>query len=137
MPSNEPTQLTVLKQSASTTNKHVNFNVTVVRPDLSPVVTGSVKLVFDSLTAPSIRPIQTVLRATSGAWTLAVKGVPAGTYSGKILFTDASQTHAKSWQPVAFTVTQGATPSPTPSPTQTAKPTPKPSVDGCKNQIKN
>lgn len=137
MPSNEPTQLTVLKQSASTTNKHVNFNVTVVRPDLSPVVTGSVKLVFDSLTAPSIRPIQTVLRATSGAWTLAVKVVPAGTYSGKILFTDASQTHAKSWQPVAFTVTQGATPSPTPSPTQTAKPTPKPSVDGCKNQIKN
>ena len=137
MPSNEPTQLTVLKQSASTTNKHVNFNVTVVRPDLSPVVTGSVKLVFDSLTAPSIRPIQTVLRATSGAWTLAVKGVPAGTYSGKILFTDASQTHAKSWQSVAFTVTQGATPSPTPSPTQTAKPTPKPSVDGCKNQIKN
>ena len=137
MPSNEPTQLTVLKQSASTTNKHVNFNVTVVRPDLSPVVTGSVKLVFDSLTAPSIRPIQTVLRATSGAWTLAVKGVPAGTYSGKILFTDASQTHAKSWQPVAFTVTQGATPSPTPSPTQTAKPTPKPSADGCKNQIKN
>ncbi len=137
MPSNEPTVLTVLKQSASTTNKHVNFNVTVVRPDLSPVVTGSVKLVFDSLTAPSVRPIQTVLRATSGAWTLAVKGVPAGTYSGKILFTDASQTHAKSWQPVAFTVTQGATPSPTPSPTATIKPTPKPSVDGCKNQIKN
>jgi lysozyme len=137
MPSNEPTQLTVLKQSASTTNKHVNFNVTVVRPDLSPVVTGSVKLVFDSVTAPTIRPIQTVLRATSGAWTLAVKGVPAGTYSGKILFTDASQTHAKSWQPVAFTVTQGATPSPTPSPTATIKPTPKPSVDGCKNQIKN
>ena len=137
MPSNEPTVLTVLKQSASTTNKYVNFSVTVARPDLSPVVTGSVKLVFDSITAPSIRPTQTVLRATSGAWTLAVKGVPAGTYSGKILFTDVSQTHAQSWQPVAFTVTQGATPSPTPSPTPTIKPTPKPSVDGCANQIKN
>ena len=137
MPSNEPTVLTVLKQSASTTNKYVNFSVTVVRPDLSPVVTGSVKLVFDSITAPSIRPTQTVLRATSGAWTLAVKGVPAGTYSGKILFTDVSQTHAQSWQPVAFTVTQGATPSPTASPTPTIKPTPKPSVDGCANQIKN
>lgn len=137
MPSNEPTLLTVLKQSASTTNKYVNFSVTVVRPDLSPVVTGSVKLVFDSVTAPSIKPTQTVLRATSGAWTLAVKGVPAGTYSGKILFTDVSQTHAQSWQPVAFTVTEGATPSPTPSPTPTVKPTPKPSVDGCANQIKN
>lgn len=137
MPNNEPTVLTVLKQSASTTNKYVNFNVTVVRPDLSPVVTGSVKLVFDSITAPTIKPIQTVLRATSGAWTLAVKGVPAGIYSGKILFTDISQTHAQSWQSVTFTVTQGATPSPTPSPTQTIKPTPKPSVDGCASQIKN
>ncbi|CAB4600236.1 MAG: lysozyme M1 (1,4-beta-N-acetylmuramidase) [Actinobacteria bacterium] len=137
MPNNEPTVLTVLKQSASTTNKYVNFSVTVVRPDLSPVVTGSVKLVFDSVTVPSIKPTQTVLRATSGAWTLAVKGVPAGTYSGKILFTDVSQTHAQSWQPVAFTVTQGATPSPTPSPAPTIKPTPKPSVDGCANQIKN
>jgi GH25 family lysozyme M1 (1,4-beta-N-acetylmuramidase) len=137
MPSNEPTLLTVLTQSASTTNKLVTFSVTVVRPDLSPVVTGSVKLVFDSITTPSSKPTQTVLRATSGAWTLAVKGVPAGTYSGKVLFTDVSQTHAQSWQPVAFTVTQGATPSPTPSPTPTIKPTPKPSVDGCANQIKN
>ena len=137
MPSNEPTLLSVLNQSASTTNKLVVFNVTVVRPDLSPVVTGSVKLVFDSITTPSSKPTQTVLRATSGAWTLAVKGVPAGTYSGKILFTDVSQTHAQSWQQVSFTVTQGATPSPTPSPTPTIKPTPKPSVDGCANQIKN
>ena len=137
MPSNEPTMLTVLQQSASTTNKLVTFNVTVVRPDLSPVVTGSVKLVFDALTMPTVKPTQTVLRATSGAWTLAVKGVPAGTYNGKILFTDVSQTHAQSWQLVAFTVTQGATPSPTPSPTPTIKPTPKPSVDGCANQIKN
>jgi len=137
MPSNEPTMLTVLQQSASTTNKLVTFNVTVVRPDLSPVVTGSVKLVFDALTMPTVKPTQTVLRATSGAWTLAVKGVPAGTYNGKILFTDVSQTHAQSWQLVAFTVTQGATLSPTPSPTPTIKPTPKPSVDGCANQIKN
>jgi hypothetical protein len=137
MPSNEPTLLTILNQSASTTNKLVVFNVTVVRPDLSPVVTGSVKLVFDSITTPSSKPTQTVLRATSGAWTLAVKGVPAGTYSGKVLFTDVSQTHAQSWQPVSFIVTQGATPSPTPSPTPTIKPTPKPSVDGCANQIKN
>ena len=135
MPSNEPTQLTVLKQSASTTNKYVTFEVGVVRPDLSPVVTGSVKLIFDPLTAPRSRPVQTVLRATSGAWTLAIKGVPAGTYTGKILFTDASKTHAQSSQDVVFTVEQGPTPSPVPTPTTKAKP--KPRVDGCAKQIKN
>lgn len=135
MPVNEPTQLTVNKQSASTTNKFVTFNVSVVRPDLNPVVTGAVKLIFNSSTAPVIRPTQTVLRATSGEWTLAVKGVPAGTYSGKILYNDVSQTHAQSFQTVTFTVLQGPTPTPTPTPTK--KPTPKPSVDGCANQIKN
>ena len=137
MPVNEPSQMTINKQSASTTNKLVTFNVSVVRPDLTPVVTGAVKLVFDSLSAPTIKPTQTVLRATSGEWTLAVKGVPAGSYSGKILYTDVSQTHAQSSQPVTFTVLQGPTPSPTPTPTPTKKPTPKPSVDGCANQIKN
>ena len=135
MPVNEPTQLTVNKQSASTTNKFVTFNVSVVRPDLNPVVTGAVKLIFNSSTAPVIRPTQTVLRATSGEWTLAVKGVPAGTYSGKILYNDVSQTHAQSFQTVTFTVLQGPTPTPTPTPTK--KPTPKPSADGCANQIKN
>ena len=137
MPVNEPSQMTINKQSASTTNKLVTFNVSVVRPDLTPVVTGAVKLVFDSLSAPTVKPTQTVLRATSGEWTLAVKGVPAGSYSGKILYTDVSQTHAQSSQPVTFTVLQGPTPSPTPTPTPTKKPTPKPSVDGCANQIKN
>ena len=135
MPSDEPTQLTVLKQSSTTTNKLVTFSVSVVRPDLSPVVTGSVKLVFDPMSAPAIKPTQTVLRATSGAWTLALKGIAAGTYTGKILFTDVSKTHAQSWQEVAFTVEQGPTPSPVATPT--AKPKPKPSSDGCANQIKN
>ncbi len=137
MPVNEPSQLTINKQSASTTNKLVTFNVSVVRPDLTPVVTGAVKLVFDLLTAPTAKPTQTILRATSGEWTLAIKGVPAGTYSGKIVYSDVSQTHAQSSQPVTFTVLQGPTPSPSPTPTSTKKPSPKPSVDGCANQIKN
>ena len=139
MPINEPTTLTVQRQTASTTNKLVTFNVTVVRPDLSPVVTGTVKLIFDSLSTPTVKPTQSVLRATSGSWTLAVKGVSAGTYTGKILFTDISLTHAKSSQSVTFTVEQGPTPTPTPkpTPTPTPKPTPKPSRDGCANQIKN
>ena len=135
MPINEPSALTVNRVSASTTNKLVTFNVTVVRPDATPVVTGSVKLVFDSINAPSIKPTQTVLRETSGAWTLAIKGLPAGTYTGKVVYTDVSLTHAQSSAPVIFTLLQG--PTPTATPASTIKATPKPSVDGCANQIKN
>ena len=135
MPQQEPTALTVVDQSSSTTNKLVTFKVNVVRPNGSPVVTGSVKLVFDKATTPQSKPIQTILRETSGVWTLALKGVLAGTYSGKVLFEDISGTHAESTFPVTFTVTQGATPTakPTPSPTATKKPT----TDGCRGQIKN
>jgi len=135
MPNNEPTQMVINAQSASTTNKLVTFKTTVTRPDSNPVVTGAVKLVFDAATAPKIKPVQTVLRATSGEWTLAIRGVPAGTYIGKVVYTDVSQTHAESSQSVTFTVVQGPTPSPSTEPTK--KPTKKPSTDGCKNQIKN
>ena len=135
MPQQEPTVLTVVDQSSSTTNKLVTFKVNVGRPDGSPVVTGSVKLVFDEATTPQSKPTQTLLRETSGVWTLALKGVLAGTYSGMVLFEDISGTHAESTFPVTFTVTQGATPTakPTPSPTATKKPT----TDGCRGQIKN
>ena len=135
MPQQEPTVLTVVGQSASTTNKLVTFKVNVVRPDGSPVVTGSVKLVFDKTTTPAVKPTQTILRETSGVWTLALKGVLAGTYSGKVLFQDVSGTHAESTSVVSFEVIQGATPTnkPTPSPTATKKPT----TDGCRGQIKN
>jgi hypothetical protein len=121
MPQQEPTALTVVDQSSSTTNKLVTFKVNVVRPNGSPVVTGSVKLVFDKATTPQGKPTQTLLRETSGVWTLALKGVLAGTYSGKVLFEDISGTHAESTFPVSFTVTQGVTPTakPTPSPTAT------------------
>jgi hypothetical protein len=98
-------------------------------------VTGSVKLVFDKTTLVQSKPIQTILRETSGVWTLAIKGVPAGTYSGKVLFQDVSGTHAESTFPVTFTVTQG--PTPTPKPTSSPSATKKPTTDGCKGQIKN
>lgn len=135
MPSQEPSTLTVLDQSASTTNKLVTFKVSVVRPDGSPVVTGGVKLVFDKTTLPDPKPVQTILRETSGVWTLAVKGVPAGTYIGKVLYQDVSGTHADSTFPVTFSVTQGPTPTPKPTPSPTA--TKKPTTDGCRGQIKN
>jgi len=135
MPQLEPTVLTVMGQSAGTTNKLVTFKVNVVRPTGSPVVTGSVKLVFDKATTPSNRPAQTIMRETSGVWTLALKGVPAGTYLGKVVYQDVSGTHAESTFPVTFEVTQGATPTPKPTPSVTA--TKKPTTDGCRGQIKN
>ena len=135
MPQQEPTVLTVVGQSAGTTNKLVTFKVNVVRPSGSPVVTGSVKLFFDKATTPSNRPTQTILRETSGVWTLALKGVPAGIYLGKVLYQDVSGTHAESTFPVTFEVTQGATPTPKPTPSVTA--TKKPTTDGCRGQIKN
>ena len=135
MPQQEPTVVTVVDQSASTTNKLVTFKVNVVRPNGLPVVTGNVKMVFDKTTTPQTKPTQTILRETSGVWTLALKGVPAGAYTGKVLFQDVSGTHADSTFAVAFEVIQGpsATPKPAPSPTATKKPT----TDGCKGQIKN
>ena len=135
MPQREPTVLTVLSQSASTTNKYVSFKVNVARPDSSPVVTGNVKLVFDKSTTPEVRPRQTIVRETSGVWTLALRDVPAGTYLGKIKFQDVSGTHEDSISDVTFTVTQGPTPSPKPTPSPTA--TKKPTTDGCRGQIKN
>jgi GH25 family lysozyme M1 (1,4-beta-N-acetylmuramidase) len=135
MPQREPTVLTVLSQSASTTNKYVSFKVNVARPDSSPVVTGNVKLVFDKSTTPEVRPRQTIVRETSGVWTLALRDVPAGTYLGKIKFQDVSGTHEDSISDVTFTVKQGPTPSPKPTPSPTA--TKKPTTDGCRGQIKN
>jgi lysozyme len=135
MPQQEPTVLTVVTQSASTTNKLVTFKVNVVRPSGSPVVTGNVKLVFDKSTQPAVKPTQTILRETSGVWTLALKGVPAGSYIGNVLFQDISGTHAESTFPVTFEVIQGPTPSPKPTPSPTA--TKKPTTDGCRGQIKN
>ena len=135
MPQQEPTVLTLVSQTSTTTNKLVTFKVNVVRPGGSPVVTGSVKLVFDKATAPAIRPTQTLFRETSGVWSIALKGVLAGTYSGKVLYQDVSGTHAESEFPITFEVTQGPTPTATPTPSPTA--TKKPTTDGCRGQIKN
>ena len=135
MPSQEPSTMAVLDQSATTTNKLVTFKVTVNRPNGSPVVTGGVKLVFDKSNVPNPKPTQTILRETSGVWTLAIKGVPAGSYIGKVLYQDVSGTHADSTFPVSFTVAQGPTPTPKPTPSPTA--TKKPTTDGCRGQIKN
>ncbi len=134
MPHNETSTLILNSQSASTTDKYVLFNVDVLRPDSSAVVTGDVKF-YATNNAVTLTFKQTVNRLTSGTWKVALSNVPAGTWNGRIQFSDISETHAKVSIPVTFTVEQGVDPSPTPTPTR--KPTPRPSTNACKNQIKN
>ncbi|CAN2184997.1 Glycoside hydrolase, family 25 [Candidatus Nanopelagicaceae bacterium] len=139
MPKNEPSSLTYKNVRFSSSDKPINLEVDVVRPDGRPVVTGTVRFYVDSQTPIEPKPVQTVVRATSGSWKLSIKGVPAGIWSGNIGFKDATGTHADSKLPISFSITEGI--SPTPSPTPTAKPsatpTKKPTTDGCRNQIKN
>jgi GH25 family lysozyme M1 (1,4-beta-N-acetylmuramidase) len=135
MPTNEPTVTMILKKSASNTSKAVTFSVGVTRPDNSPAVTGTVRFAFDPLALDKPKLTQTITRSSSGLWTLAVKGFTAGTWSGSIIFSDQTKTHATSSAPVTFELLQGAIPSASPS--TTVSPTPKPATDGCKYQIKN
>jgi GH25 family lysozyme M1 (1,4-beta-N-acetylmuramidase) len=135
MPQQEATIMTLINQSSTTTNKPASFRVSVTRPSGLPVVTGNVKFVFDKSTTPEIRPTQRIVRETSGAWTLELRGVAAGSFRGKIVFEDISGTHATSTSEVSFDVVQGPTPSPKPTPSPTA--TKKPTTDSCRGQIKN
>ena len=107
MPQQEPTTMILTNQSSSTTNKPAIFRVNVTRPTGLPVVTGTVKFVFDKSTTPEIMPTQRILRETSGSWTLELRGVPAGSFKGKILLEDVSGTHATSSVEVSFDVVQG------------------------------
>lgn len=135
MPQQEPTNMSLINQSSTTTNKVVSFRVNVVRPTGSPVVTGTVKFVFDKSNMPDVRPTQRILRETSGIWTLELRYVPAGSFKGKLLFEDVSGTHATSVIETTFDVVQGPTPTPKPTPSPTA--TKKPTTDSCRGQIKN
>jgi GH25 family lysozyme M1 (1,4-beta-N-acetylmuramidase) len=133
LPFNEPTTAVLISSVTSiTTNDSADFVVDAVRPNGTPVVTGSVRFISaDSLVKVGV---QDVIRSASGRWTLKMSALTAGTYVGFIEYFDESQTHASSVMPVMFEVTQGSTPTPKPSPTK--KPAPKP-VDVCAGQIRN
>jgi len=133
MPHDETTTMTITSIKASTSDKKAVISVEVFRPDLSPVVTGSVKFYFDSETpnVPAVK--QTLTRETSGVWQIAIAGLPAGVWFGKVGFKDASGTHSEISIPLELAITQGPTPAPAPS----KKPVTKPATDSCKNQIKN
>jgi len=137
MPKNEPTSLTYKNIKFSTADKPVNLEVDVIRPDGRPVVTGTVRFYVNSLTPINPKPVQTVVRATSGSWKLSIKGIPAGLWTGNIGFVDATGTHADSKSPIEFAIGEAAPTSPTPTPKPSAVPSKQPTTDGCKNQIKN
>jgi GH25 family lysozyme M1 (1,4-beta-N-acetylmuramidase) len=137
MPKNEASSLTYKNIKFSTADKPVSLEVDVIRPDGRPVVTGTVRFYVNSATPINPKPVQTVVRSTSGSWKLTIKGIPAGLWTGNIGFVDATGTHAESKLPIEFAIGQAvqSTQTPTPKPTVTA--TKKPTTDGCRNQIKN
>ena len=142
LPVNEATNLFVESQSASTSDKPVTIVAQALRPDKSPVVTGTVN--FTSLDPTLPNGTQKVVRNATGRWTLTISNLPAGNYLGLINFVDITGTHATSNFPITFSVTAAPTPSPTPtispSPTPTPKPSPTPTkkpANECANQIVN
>ncbi len=133
MPHNETSTMLLESQSASTTDKYVNFTLQVLRPDSSPVVTGDVKFI-SGRNPVQFKFTQSIVRSTSGTWKVALKTDMPGTWNGELRFSDPSGTHADVATRVTFNLLQGT--APTPSPAPTAKPKPK-KTDGCRNQIKN
>lgn len=133
MPKNETSTIVISSFSASTTNKRVVINVEVKRPDSSPVVTGTVRYYFAPENTEIPKVVQSVERETSGIWKLSISGMPAGTWTGHVGFTDETGTHAEVKVPLNLDILQGPTPAPQPS----KQPTKKPATDSCRNQIKN
>lgn len=134
MPINEPTTMQLIKTTLSTTDKPAIFEVGVLRPSGMPVVTGTVKL---NLPDNKIRLEQSAIRAKNGAFSLNVKGIPAGTWDAILEFTDQSTTHAKAEVPIQIVMEQGTKPAPSISPTPKPGTSSKAPADSCKNQIIN
>jgi GH25 family lysozyme M1 (1,4-beta-N-acetylmuramidase) len=137
MPKNETSTLVFKNVKFTTSDKPVTLEVDVTRPDGKPVVTGTVRFYTNSDNPIEPKPVQTVVRSTSGSWKLTIKGIPAGTWNGRIGFKDATGTHAESRSPITLSILPGDPNLPTPTPKPTAAPTKKPTTDGCRNQIKN
>jgi lysozyme len=137
MPKQEESSLTYKNIKFSTADKPVSLEVDVIRPDGRPVVTGTVRFYVNSLTSINPKPVQTVIRSTSGSWKLSIKGIPAGLWVGHIGFIDATGTHADSKTPIEFAIGEAIQGSLEPTPKPSATATKKATTDGCRNQIKN
>ena len=137
LPQNEATTMQLVSQSSNTTNEPFVATVDVLRPDGTPVVTGTVRFKTVDTTMPI--GTQTSVRAATGRWTVTVNGLVSGNYLGLLDYTDPSGTHAANTFPVQFQVVQGATPTPlaSASPSPSASKTTAPPVDSCAGQIRN
>jgi GH25 family lysozyme M1 (1,4-beta-N-acetylmuramidase) len=134
MPRGEKSKITITSVKAYTHDKNAFIALEVKRPDDTPVVTGAVKFQFTS--AHTEKPVveQKVVRENNGSFKLTLSGLPAGTWSGKVSFKDASGTHSAAYAPVDLTIVQGeSSTTATPAP----RPVEKPKTDSCRNQIKN
>ncbi len=148
LPSDEPTNMKIVSVTATSTKDPAQIVVDVLRPDGTPVVTGTVD--FRSLDSVITSGTQRVVRSATGRWTVFASKLVAGHYLGLVEFVDPTGVHAVTSQPIEFDIAPGPTPSPTPKPTgsptpkptptikptPTLKPTPTP-VDACKGQIRN
>ena len=132
LPANEPTTMQLLANTVGDTNLPTTFVVNVLRPDGTPVVTGTVA--FKSADTLMKNGKQDAIRSSSGIYTLNITELPAGNYVGIIEYKDDSGVHATANIPVAFTINQMPTPPAKPTPKPKPKPVP---VDTCKNQIRN
>ena len=134
MPVNEPTAMRLLNSAFTSSDKPAIFQLEVLRPSNSPVVTGTVKLVLPD---KKILLDQVAARAKNGNFKLTVNGIPVGVWDAYLQFLDQSGTHATAQLPIQITMVEGAKPTPS------IKPTPKPGtstkrpVDACKGQIIN
>lgn len=137
MPKNEISAMVIKSTKYSTADKPVVVEADVFRPDGKPVVTGTIRFYPNPLTPINPKPVQTVVRATSGSWKLSVKGIPAGLWTGEIGFIDATGTHAEVRVPIEIMMQEAVSTSPSPSPTPKTSPSPKRPSDGCAKQIKN
>lgn len=134
MPINEPTSMRLLDSTITTSDKSSTFQLEVLRPSGSPVVTGTVKLILPD---KKIIMDQSVVRIKNGNFNLTVSGIPVGYWDALIQFVDQSGTHATSQVPIQINMAEGVKPTPS------IKPTPKPGtstkrpVDACRGQIIN
>jgi hypothetical protein len=136
LPFNETTTILISQISATSTDKKVAIVAEVRRANGEPVVTGTVEFLpspsGESATVFSFQ--QETIRDASGLFSLSMKGLPAGSYSGEVIFKDPTKTHASISAPVSFSLLQG--PEVTPRPKPRKSPTKNPTLSGCSKQIK-
>ena len=80
LPVNEATTIQLVQQNIGNSIVPSNFVVDVLRPDGSPVVTGTIS--FKSADSTVSSGVQDVVRASSGRWTINISNLSAGSYVG-------------------------------------------------------